>query len=210
MLLAATLCFPLAASAEQRHPSDEERMIPSPVDDLSRHALAEWHLRSDTFPASCDVLSRLIADLPAAIRLARAVTGQDYTITAADTSGYRLATPRGIIALIDPVRRTSHAGGGIFEAVGTGEIHRAGGVFRGRYAMRMKYECTPTKGAACRESRGSIDVYIDIDNRFLRLFALLARGIINSRLAEETERMLLDAKNVMTAAEDRTRRSIGF
>lgn len=133
----------------------------------------------------------MLLDLPASVRLARSVTGLAYTLAPADTGQFELTTPRGLIVRIRPVRLALEKEGGVFEAVGEGIFRHPNSIFRGTYAMRFRYE----------KFVGNFEVYIDVPNPLLRLIGLLARGLIQKRLTEEMDRMFLEAKSVMSAAE---------
>ena len=135
----------------------------------------------------------MLSDLPASVRLARVVTGMDYVIMPVDTGDFELKTPRGLIVRIRPVRLTSEKGRGLFEAVGDGVFRRPNSMFRGTYAMRFRYE----------KSIGYVEVHMDVPNPILRLVGLLARRLIQKRLAEEMDMMFGEAKSVMSAAEFR-------
>lgn len=179
---------------------------PPSVDHFSEHALASWVLRAETLPASPETLSKLISDLPAAVRLARTVTGLDYALTQIDTEEFELDTPRGLVVRIRPVKRITDRRGGIFEAVGEGEFRSPNSVFRGRYALRFKYEKRSSASAAA----GDFYVYIDVENPILRFLAFFVRGLITERLADEMRRMLSEAKQVMSAAEEHLARGASF
>ncbi len=185
-----------------------------PVDRFIHRALVEWVVRGETLPASPATLGRMITDLPASVRLARQVTGLDYVLTRVDTSTYssggvpvtdfELRTPRGLTARIHTVRIVVGIDTGLFEAVGSGEFRRAGGIFRGLYAMRYIY------GEAAGAVRGDFEVYLDLPNPILRFVAFFARGIIADRLETEMARMLSEAKEVMAAADAKIRSGAGF
>lgn len=179
---------------------------PPSVDHFSEHALASWVLRAETLPASPETLSKLISDLPAAVRLARTVTQLDYTLTKIDTEEFELNTPRGLVVRIRPVKRITDRRGGIFEAVGEGEFRRPNSVFRGRYALRFKYE----KRSPPAPSIGDFYVYIDVENPILRFLSFFVRGLISERLADEMRRLLSEAKQVMSAAEEHLARGVAF
>lgn len=180
---------------------------PSPSDSFdkfSKHALAEWVVTGETLPASPAALAKLLSDLPAAVRLARVVTGLEYVLVPVDTGEYELTTPRGLTARLRPAVTSLSRDTGIFEAFGSGTFRRQNITFRGLYALRFIYRRSPA-GASCVSD---IHLYIDVENPFLRLLGLLARGLINRRVDEELQRMLLEAKDVMAAAENRLVRGV--
>ncbi|OGH55566.1 MAG: hypothetical protein A3G34_00625 [Candidatus Lindowbacteria bacterium RIFCSPLOWO2_12_FULL_62_27] len=177
---------------------------PSPVELISRHALAEWVVTGEPLEAGPAALSKLIHDLPAAVRLAREVTGLDYRLTRIDTDEFELQTPRGLTARLHPIVTRSDTAGGEFEAVGHGVFRRAGNLFRGRYALRFRYRVvTDTEARGSALAKGDFHVYVDVENRFVRFLSLFVRGLINERLKEEMDRMMLEAKAVMKTAEAR-------
>lgn len=178
-------------------PASADTLPSSPGDRFARHALAEWVRLGETLPASPATLSKMLSDLPAAVRLAREVTGLDYYLKPADTTEFELTTPRGLVARVRPVELKSDRSSGVFEAVGSGTFTRPNSVFRGRYALRFAYRLQ--SGG----SSGDFRLYIDVENPFLRLLGLFVRGLINERLADEMERMLREAKDVMREAERR-------
>lgn len=168
----------------------------NPVDVFGRRALAEWIVRGDSLPASPATLGSMITDLPASVGLARAVTGLPYELKHIDTGVFELTTPRGLIARVRPIRVIASRDTGLFEAVGDGAFHRQSGVFRGLFAMRFKYGRN-----AAGAVTGDFEIYLDVQNRLLRFFALFARGLINARMKEELVRMLSEARSVMASAE---------
>lgn len=177
----------------------------NPVDRFARHALAEWVVTSETLPAGPAALGKMLSDLPAAVRLAREVTGFNYTLVPLNSTEYELTTPRGLVARIRPIELKISAEEGLFESVGAGTFQRPTGTFRGKYALRFKYRKTSPG-----RSVGEFQVYIDVDNPILRFFGIFVRGMINERLAEEMRRMLGEAKAVMSAAETRLARGSAF
>ncbi|MBI4179254.1 hypothetical protein HY522_07525 [bacterium] len=179
-------------------PAFPDAALSSPVDEFARHALAEWVLEGETLPARPAALAALLTDMPAAVRLAKSVTGLDYRLDAADTNAYVLTTPRGLTAQIRTVRLDLQPSGGHFEAVGEGVFERTGGGFRGRYAMKFTYRELPEG-----RSLGNFYVYIDVENPLLRFFGLFVRGLINQRLESEMRRMLDEARQVMREADRR-------
>lgn len=147
----------------------------------------------------------MVTDLVGSVRLAREVTGLGYAMSPVDTGEFELSTPRGLTCRVRPVRVALGAETGLFEAIGYGEFRRAGGVFRGLYAMRFRYDRRPGSPA-----RGDFQVYLDVQNRLLRFIAVLARGLIKNRLAHEMSKMLREAKDVMSAAETRLAQGRGL
>ncbi len=192
------LAFPSSVHADA--------LPPSPFDRFSKHALAEWTVIGETLPASPAAIAKLLSDLPAAVRLARAVTGLDYVLVPVDTGEYELTTPRGLTARLRPTVISLARDTGLFEAFGSGTFRRQNFTFRGLYALRFVYHGSPT-GPSCISN---IYLYIDVENPFLRLLGLLARSLINRRVDEELQRMLLEAKDVMAAAENQLTRGMGF
>ena len=172
----------------------------STIDPFGKQALAEWVRTGETLPASPRTLSKLLTDLPAAVRFARQVTGVDYSLVTLDTGEFELTTPRGLVARLRPVQLSFGHDSGLFEAVGQGTFHRLNTTFRGQYALQFRYQ---TPADTRMGSVGDFHVYVDVENPLLRFFALFVRGLIQERMADEIGRMLSEAKDVMVAAEDR-------